>query len=45
MAKFKNLTTGIVEIVENEEVIALMEASDNYEEIDEKTEKPAKKEK
>lgn len=45
MAKFKNLTTGIVEIVENPEVIALMEASDSYEEIDEKAEKPTKKEK
>lgn len=39
MAKFKNLVTGIVEIVENEEVIALMEASDSYEEVIERTEK------
>ena len=40
MTKFKNLVTGIVEVVENAEVIALMESSDSYEEVIERTEKP-----
>lgn len=44
MAIFKNLTTGICEIVENEEVIALMEASETYEKVEE-TAKATKKEK
>lgn len=35
MAVFKNLTTGIEEIVENAETIELMTASDNYEEVEE----------
>lgn len=44
MPIFKSLTTGISEIVENEETIALMEGSGNYEKVEEKALEEAKKE-
>lgn len=44
MPIFKSLTTGISEIVENEETIALMEESGNYEKVEEKALEEAKKE-
>jgi len=50
MKKFKNLNTGLVEIVTNEEIIKQYEKhTDRYEEIktkaDKKADKPAKEDK